>query len=125
MAHGPCRAALGLETLPAIRIDDVSGPKARELSLALNRFLELGHFDQQRLGRLMLELEAAIPDFSPIEIGFEATEIDLAIASLDEDAPEIMPAIVGVPVTPPGASGSSGATTLAMAMRPAPRRSRG
>lgn len=93
---------LGLETLPAIRIDNVSGPKARELSLALNRILELGHFDQQRLGRLVLELGAAIPDFSPIKIGFEATEIDLAIASLDEDAPEIMPAIGGVPVTPPG-----------------------
>lgn len=93
---------LGLETLPAIRIDIVSGPKARELSLALNRFLELGHFDQQRLGKLVLELEAAIPDFSPTEIGFEATEIYLAIASLEERAPDILPPLGSVPVTPPG-----------------------
>ena len=93
---------LGIDTIPAIQIGDLSGPKARELSLALNRFLELGRFDQQKLGALVLELEAAIPDFSTLELGFDVTESDLAIASCDESAPELLPPLQRRAVTPTG-----------------------
>ena len=93
---------LGIDSVPAIRMDEISGPKARELSLALNRFLELGHFDPKKLGALVLELDAAIPDFSTLEIGFEATEIDLAVASLDEGDPETLPMLKSRAVTPEG-----------------------
>jgi len=93
---------LGIDSVPASRMEDLSGPTARELSLALNRFLELGHFDAKKLGALVLEIEAAIPDFSTLEIGFEATEIDLAVAALDEGEAETLPTLQSRAVTPEG-----------------------
>ncbi len=93
---------LGIEQLPVIRMDGLTGPKARELGLALNRFLELGSFDRRKLGALVLELEADIPDFSVVEIGLDVTEVDLAIGALDESGVDGIPPLTTVPVTPPG-----------------------
>lgn len=93
---------LEINELPAIRLDHLSGARARELSLALNRFLELGSFDRRKLGALVLELEAEIPEFSAMEIGFEVTEIDLAIGAAAEHPDEPEPIPTGPPVTQPG-----------------------
>lgn len=94
---------LGIAMLPAIRMEGLSGPKARELGLALNRFLELGSFDRRKLGALVLELEAQIPDFSVSEIGLDVTEVDLAIGALDGDGgDDAVPQLALTPITLPG-----------------------
>ena len=93
---------LGIDHLPALRLDHLSGPRARELSLALNRFLELGTFDRNKLGALVLELEAQVPTFSIADIGFEATEIDLAVAAAVDEVEAEAAIVPGPPVTRPG-----------------------
>jgi DNA modification methylase len=93
---------LGIDHLPALRLDHLSGPRARELSLALNRFLELGTFDRNKLGTLILELEVQVPTFSIADIGFEATEIDLAVAAAVDEVEAETVIAQGPPVTGPG-----------------------
>lgn len=68
---------LGIDELPAIRLDHLSGGRA-------------------------LELEVEIPEFSAIDIGFEATDIDLAIGAAAEHPDEPALIAAGPPVTRPG-----------------------
>lgn len=76
---------LDLESLPVIRIDGLSIVEIKALSVAYGRLGELGAWDQQRLGTLMLEFEAEMPGFELEDLGFEVGAIDIAIAAADGD----------------------------------------
>lgn len=95
---------LGIEQLPALPADDLSEPEQQALSVALNRFYELGQFDKPLLGALLLDLEIKMPDMSFDSMGLEQPEVDLAIASVGGqkvgDEPEIT--VWGPPVSQRG-----------------------
>ncbi|MEA3012805.1 MAG: hypothetical protein QOD42_1350 [Sphingomonadales bacterium] len=85
---------LGIEQLPVLVADDLAGPQLQVLSLALNRFCELGEFDSEALGTLVMELELSVPDLDPVSFGFEIAEIDIAVSaarSRKEEKPEPAP----------------------------------
>ena len=95
---------LGIEQLPVLVADDLPEPQLRLLSLALNRFCELGEFDDEALGALVIDLEVSIPDLDPESFGFEVAEIDIAIDAAKgrkPAKPEVAPPD-GPPVTVPG-----------------------
>jgi hypothetical protein len=73
--------SLGIDQLAVVFADDLSPAERQALSLALNRMYELGDFDQAMLADLVLDLEVQIPDFRVEDIGFDAGEIDQAIAA--------------------------------------------
>ena len=82
--------AEGIDELPIVRVAN-KGPAARRaLSVAYTRLGELGSWEREQLGTLMLEFEAEIPNFDLGDLGFEVTEIDLAIeaAGAQEEVPE-------------------------------------
>jgi ParB-like chromosome segregation protein Spo0J len=69
--------ALGLPTVPCIRIDHLTDIEQRTLRLAVNRLSEKGQWD---LGELKIEFEELILTEAPIEIsGFSLEEIDQII----------------------------------------------
>src|ERR1700675_4704349 len=69
--------ALGLPTVPCIRIDHLMDVEQRTLRLALNRLGEKGQWD---LRELKIEFEELILTEAPIEIsGFSLEEIDQII----------------------------------------------
>jgi hypothetical protein len=72
---------LSIEQLAVVYADDLSPAERQALSLSLNRMYQLGDFDQAMLAELVLDLEVQIPDFKVEDIGFEAAEIDQAIAA--------------------------------------------
>ena len=72
---------LGLEQLPVVYGDDVPAAERQALSLALDRFYELGEFDRTMLGELLTQIEVELPDLSFEDIGFDAAEVDQAIAA--------------------------------------------
>jgi ParB-like nuclease domain len=75
--------ALGLPTVPCIRIDHLTDIEQRTLRLAVNRLSEKGQWD---LGELKIEFEELILTEAPIEIsGFSLEEIDQIILG---DEPE-------------------------------------
>ena len=76
---------LGLEQLPVVYGDDVPAAEREALSLALDRFYELGEFDRTMLGELLTQIEVELPDLSFEDIGFDAAEVDQAIAAAPAD----------------------------------------
>ncbi|QNP45633.1 DNA modification methylase [Sphingomonas sediminicola] len=91
---------LGIEQLPVLYADDLSPADRHAMSLALNRLYELGEFDQAMLGALVMDLEVELPGLEFDELGFEAAEIDRAVAahtrgsSRDEQTLPPIPSIV-------------------------------
>jgi hypothetical protein len=76
--------ALGLRTVPCIRIDHLTDVEQRTLRLALNR---LGEKGQRDLRELKIEFEELILTDAPIEIsGFSLNQIDQIILGDEEGA---------------------------------------
>ena len=108
--HGRVEAAtlLGLESVPTIRLDDLTEAEIRAYVIADNRLAELAGWDR---GLLALELQGLAEldlDFDLAITGFETPEIDILIGELDaaeeEDDPadEVPELGDGPPVTRPG-----------------------
>lgn len=79
---------LGLDQLPVLMTDDLPAEQLKILSLALNRFCELGEFDSEALGALIVDLELSVPDLDPESFGFEIAEIDLAVDAASAAKPK-------------------------------------
>ena len=76
--------ALGLPTVPCIRIDHLTDVEQRTLRLALNRLSEKGQWD---LRELKIEFEELVLTEAPIEIsGFSLDQIDQIILGDEEGA---------------------------------------
>lgn len=71
----------GIDQLPVVYADDLPAAENQALSLALNRFYELGEFDRTLLGELLTQVEVELPDLRFEDIGFDAAEVDQAIAA--------------------------------------------
>ena len=83
--HGRLQAAklLGLETVPTIRIEDMTEAQKRAYVLADNKLAENAGWDRDLLA---LELQGLLEmdiDFEVTATGFEMGEIDVLIAGLD------------------------------------------
>ena len=88
--HGRVEAAklLGLETVPTIRLQDMTEAQKRAYIIADNRLAELAGWDQEVLAIELRALGEIALDFDLEITGFETTEIDLLIESLDESGSE-------------------------------------
>jgi DNA modification methylase len=87
------RAARELQ-LPEIPVVDVHGLSEAEqeaMAVAYARLLETGSFDNTKLGALLARLEVEIPDLDFGDLGLEVAEVDLAFATLGQDASEERP----------------------------------
>jgi hypothetical protein len=71
----------GIEQLPVVYADDLPKAEHQALSLALDRFYELGEFDRTLLGELLTQIEVDLPDLCFEDIGFDAAEVDQAVAA--------------------------------------------
>lgn len=85
--HGRYEAAvlLGWETIPVIRLDDLSPEKARAYMLADNKLSDRSEWDVEKLGRHFQELREIELDFELEDTGFATAEIDLHIQALEDD----------------------------------------
>jgi DNA modification methylase len=92
------RAALrlGITTLPAIRVEDLSKTELQALSVAYTKLGQLGKFDSDRLGALCIKFEAEIPNFELEDIGFEIPEIDM-IMDREREEEDLPP--IGIPIS--------------------------
>jgi len=108
--HGRFEAAkrLGLATVPALRLDHLSGAQKRAYIIADNRLAELAGWDREILAIELQNLLIDDIDFEITDIGFETGEIDLLLS--DHMQPEgkpdpadiIPPLIAGPAITQPG-----------------------
>lgn len=103
-----CRE-LGMDDVPAIRLEHLTDAQARAFKIADNRLTEIGTWDDQLLGEQLQMLAAVDLDFSLEVTGFEMGEIDLRIEGLKDvqknkaDPADILPApSPSPPVTKPG-----------------------
>ena len=107
--HGRIEAAklLGVETVPTIRLEDLTEAEIRAYVIADNKLTENAGWDREMLAtefQGLLELDI---DFDITITGFEMPEIDILIGELDtddgEDPADDVPAVAdGPPVTRPG-----------------------
>ncbi len=107
--HGRVAAAqlLGLETVPTIRLEDLSKAQIRAYVIADNKLAENAGWDRELLA---IELQGLIEldiDLDVTLTGFEMPEIDILIGELDaeedEDPDDEVPEVAeGPPVTRPG-----------------------
>lgn len=77
---------LGLEKIPAVRIDHLNGTERRALSIALNRIGETGEWDVEALKvefEELIELNEEI-----VATGFELAEVDAVLLDDAADEPE-------------------------------------
>ena len=81
--HGRLRAAkqLGMEMVPAIRLDHLSEEQVRALVIADNKLAELAGWDEDLLALELQDLAELDLDFDLEVIGFETPEIDLLIGT--------------------------------------------
>lgn len=91
--HGRVEAArsLGLETVPAIRLEHLSEAQLRAYVIADNRLAELSGWDQEILAIELQGLIDLIPDFDVTLTGFEMGDIDVllrGIESMDGERPD-------------------------------------
>jgi DNA modification methylase len=107
--HGRLEAAktLGLETVPTIRLEDLSEAELRAYVIADNRLAELAGWDREILGLELQGLAELNLDFDLNITGFETAEIDILIGELeaadDDDPADEAPAPAeGPAVTRPG-----------------------
>lgn len=71
-----------IDQLPVVYADDLPEAELQALSLALDRFYELGQFDRTLLGELLTQIEVDLPDLRFEDIGFDAAEVDQAVAAM-------------------------------------------
>lgn len=88
---------LGIDQVPVLYADDLPAAERQMLSLALNRFYELGQFDHTLLGELVLDLEAKVPELRFEDFGFEAAEIDRAVIAARSPDDEAEEAVLKIP----------------------------
>ena len=91
--HGRVEAArsLGLETVPAIRLEHLSETQLRAYVIADNRLAELAGWDQEMLAIELQGLIDLLPDFDVTLTGFEMGDIDVllrGIETTDGDRPD-------------------------------------
>lgn len=81
------------DEIPIVRVAESDAAVRRALSVAYTRLGELGSWEREQLGKLMIEFEAEIPEIDLGDLGFEVSEIDLAIeaAGGEEEAEEELP----------------------------------
>jgi DNA modification methylase len=91
--------SLGLERVPCVRIEHLSGNEQRVLRLAINRLGETGSWN---LEALKIEFEELILADAPIEIsGFSLDEIDQIVLGADADGLEkgpLEPDLSAIPI---------------------------
>lgn len=80
-----CRE-LGWSEIPTVLFDCLSEAKRRAYMIADNRLAEHASWNERLLAEQLKDLSLAELDFSIDVIGFEMAEIDLKIASLDEQS---------------------------------------
>lgn len=82
---------LSLKRIRVIRFEGLSPTRQLMVSAAINRLWELGQWDERALAELILEFEAKVPDFEPMQIGWSTTEMDLLIGAdqIDSAADEV------------------------------------
>ena len=98
---------LGIETVPTIRIEDLSENEIRAYVIADNRLAELASWNHELLAIELQGLFEVDLDFDVTITGFEMAEIDILIGERDEveaddpadETPEISD---GTPITRPG-----------------------
>lgn len=92
-----------IDQIPIIRVNDREVSVRRALSVACNRLGELGSWEREQLGKLMIEFEAEISDIDLGDLGFEVSEIDLALeaAEAEEEPIEELPLLTeaGSPIS--------------------------
>ena len=107
--HGRIEAAklLGVETVPTIRLEDLTEAEIRAYVIADNKLTENAGWDREMLAaefQGLLELDI---DFDITITGFEMPEIDILIGELDtddeEDPADDVPAVADGPARSPGA----------------------
>jgi len=76
---------LGIDALPAVRIDHLNRLNCQALSIAYARLGELGEFDKEKLSGLMLRFEVELPNFELEDLGFDTPAIDMIIAPEEQD----------------------------------------
>jgi hypothetical protein len=93
--HARLEAAkkLGMDSVPAIRVEHLSEAQVRAFLVADNRLAELSTWDERALGEILLDLSSLDLDFDLEATGFAAAEIELRIEGLveclDEDLPSV------------------------------------
>lgn len=106
--HGRVEAArqLGMELVPALRIEGLTKDELRAYRLADNRIAERGGWDPDILATELQHLEEIELDFSLEVTGFTNVEIDEAIFTTQDedkvDAAEIPPPVEEVAISRPG-----------------------
>jgi hypothetical protein len=106
--HGRVAAAklLGLETVPTIRLSELTEPQRRAYVLADNKLAENAGWDPELLALELQYLSELELDFDLTITGFEAAEIDILIEGLEApepDAADRVPEIDGTaPTSHPG-----------------------
>jgi len=83
--HGRLEAAklLQMTAVPVIRLDHLTGPKARAYLIADNKLSERSRWDDQHLAEYLKALQETALEFDLDATGFELPEIDLRIQSLN------------------------------------------
>jgi DNA modification methylase len=107
--HGRLEAAkvLGLKAIPAIRLEHLSPAQRMAFALADNKLTENSTWDDQLVGERFKSFAEGELDFNLEDTGFETSEIDMRIESL-ESAPASEPDPAdelpepGQPITQPG-----------------------
>lgn len=107
--HGRVEAAkvLGLETVPVIRLEHLSGPEKRAYILADNKLAEKAGWDADILAIELQNLIDLDLDFDIAVTGFEMPEIDVLISELEAkpqkpDPADAVPEVAGPAITRPG-----------------------
>ena len=88
--HGRVAAAkkLGIKDVPTICLSDLTETEIRAYVIADNRLAELAGWDDELLAIELQDLSELELDFDLEIIGFDAAEIDVRIASLEDEAEE-------------------------------------
>src|SRR6266436_3447895 len=103
--HGRLLAGreLGLTEVPTLCLDHLTAAQARAFMIADNRLTEIASWDDRLLAQQLQDLSLSGLDFSLEVTGFEMGEIDLRIASLedqpaeDPDPADVLPEVLAGP----------------------------
>ena len=93
--HARLEAAkkVGMDSVPAIRVEHLSEAQVRAFLVADNRLAELSTWDERALGEILLDLSVLDLNFDLEATGFAAAEIELRIEGLvqcsDDDLPQV------------------------------------
>jgi DNA modification methylase len=96
-------AELGMSEAPTLCLDHLTPAQARAFMIADNRLTEIAIWDDRLLAEQLRDLSLSGLDFDLEVIGFEMSEIDLRIASLedtpgeDDDPADMLPEVAAGP----------------------------